>query len=183
MATELSLTATPDRRLAWHRGGSVRFLAVTASATGGRSGPRPPLNLALAIDASGSMGGGKLDAAIDAATGVIDRLGEADRLTIVSFASDIVTHVAATAMDAPGRAAARAAVAALHTRGSTNLSEGWFTAVEAAARPGLPDPRVVILSDGHANAGIADASLLAEHAAGAGRARGRHLDPRDRRRL
>ena len=51
--------------------------------------------------------------------------------------------------------------------GNTNLSEGWFQAVIAAtespSRTGQAT-RIVILSDGHANAGVVGASELARHA-------------------
>ncbi|NCM97970.1 MAG: VWA domain-containing protein, partial [Rhodobacterales bacterium] len=54
------------------------------------------------------------------------------------------------------------------TRGMTNLSGGWFAAADAAAEAAEHDasltPRVVILSDGQANEGIADVEALAHHA-------------------
>jgi len=50
----------------------------------------------------------------------------------------------------------------------TNLSGGWFAGVDCAARiteqNALMTPRVIILSDGHANEGISDGAELCEHA-------------------
>ena len=81
--TRLTLTAGLDRALAWEGGGSVRYLVADLVAEGGRDAARqaPPLNLALAIDVSGSMAGDKLDAARRTALAVAEALGPTDRLT------------------------------------------------------------------------------------------------------
>ncbi len=169
--SELFLTAGIDRDLVWAEGGSVRYLVATLEVQTAQSlerVERAPLNIALSIDASGSMSGGKLDAAKLASLGLLDRLTPRDRLTIVSFASDVVTHVWAVAMDDAGKRKARSAIGELRTRGNTNLSGGWFAAADAAAEAAEHDasltPRVVILSDGHANEGITDVEALAHHA-------------------
>ncbi|NNU82072.1 VWA domain-containing protein [Halovulum dunhuangense] len=169
--TELRLSAAFDLGLVPSCGGSVRHLLCRLSAVGAEAerDRRKPLNLALVIDASGSMAGGRLEAAKRAALGVLDRLGPGDRLSVVSFASDVEVHLDGVAIDAGARQLARREIGRLDTRGMTNLSEGWFTGAECAARvqdaaPGLM-PRVIILSDGHANEGITGRGDLAEHAA------------------
>ena len=94
----LSLRAGLDRALAWRRGGSVRYLVAevraerAAESSEARAGPKS-LNLSLVIDASGSMAGAKLEHAKQAALGVIRALGERGRISIVSFADDVITHV------------------------------------------------------------------------------------------
>lgn len=167
----LELSAGFDRSIAWAQGGSVRYLVARVEArpvTPEDRAERGPLNIALAIDASGSMAGGKLEAAKRASLALLGRLSPRDRLSVVSFASDVVTHLRAVPMDEAGRAQASHALGQLQTRGSTHLSGGWFAAVDAAAEaaernPGLA-PRVVILSDGHANEGITSPDALAHHA-------------------
>ena len=72
------------------------------------------------------MSGGKLEAAKLASLGLLDRLNSRDRLTVVSFASDVVTHLQAAAMDEAGQRKARSAIGELSTRGMTNLSGGSF---------------------------------------------------------
>ncbi|PRY21279.1 secreted protein with Ig-like and vWFA domain [Aliiruegeria haliotis] len=168
---ELKLTATFDRDLVWERGGSVRYLVVTLE---GRKPEkekieeRKPLNIALVIDASGSMSGGKLEAAKDAARGLISRMNEGDRISLVSFADDVITHVDAVSVTPEAIREIDNELMRLQTRGCTNLSEGWFTGVDCAGRVAERDPemraRVIILSDGHANRGISNAMELAEHA-------------------
>lgn len=166
-----ALDAAFDRPLFWEQGGSVRYLVTRLSAKRTeveRKGDRVPLNIALAIDASGSMSGGKLEAAKAAAIGLAERLTERDRLTVVSFASDVRVHLDAVAVTEANLAAIRREIGLLDTRGMTDLSGGWFVGVECAARiaeaePALT-PRVIILSDGHANEGITNPAELREHA-------------------
>lgn len=171
--TDVNFTveAAFDRKLFWERGASVRYLVARIKArraSDKSAAERAPLNIALVIDASGSMDGGKLDAAKQAALGLAERLTEQDRLTLVSFASDVQVHLDAVAVTRSNFARIREEVTRLHTRGMTHLSGGWFAGVECAARIAEEDPRmtprVIILSDGHANEGIVDPAELREHA-------------------
>ncbi|QIQ85713.1 VWA domain-containing protein [Erythrobacter sp.] len=170
--TDVTFTAEAafDRSLFWERGKSVRYCVarLRARRDGEARGQRTPLNIALVIDASGSMGGGKLEAAKQAAAGLAERLGEGDRLSLVSFASDVQVHCDSLEATHDNAGRIRAAIAGLETRGMTHLSGGWFAGVECAARIAEADPamtpRVIILSDGHANEGITDAAELREHA-------------------
>ena len=152
-----------DRELVWHRGGSVRYLLAeiqTPPAPERESRRRRGVNLSLVIDASGSMQGAPLEAAKQAAIGVIERLSEQDCLSVVSFADDVQTHVEARNMDGHGRRKAIAEVAELYTRGCTNLADGWLAGAEHVAaqieRLEGAHNHVVLLSDGHANRGITD---------------------------
>lgn len=164
-------SASFDRQLFWEQGASVRYLVVRLHANttdDNNFKERAPLNIALAIDASGSMQGGKLEAAKSAALGLAARLNEQDRLTVVSFASDVHVHVDTVKVSDENLNSIRSEISLLQTRGSTNLSGGWFSAVESAARIAEEDarmaPRVILLSDGHANEGITDPVDLQEHA-------------------
>lgn len=168
---EFSMSASCDRRLFWEAGLSVRYLVARINARrldGERSAPRAPLNIALAIDVSGSMAGERLEAAKKAAVGLAAQLTEQDCLSIVSFGSDSMVHLDAVSVHPGTLPMIRQTIEALETSGMTNLSDGWFTAVDCAARIAERDPRmtarVILLSDGHANRGITEASELGEHA-------------------
>ena len=171
--TDVNFTAAAafDRKLFWEGGDSVRYLVARLRATRTNIdllAERAPLNIALVIDASGSMDDGKLEAAKAAALGLMERLTERDRLSLISFASDVQVHLDALPVTKENVARIRAEVSGLETRGMTNLSGGWFAGVECAARVAEQDarmtPRIIVLSDGHANEGISDAAELREHA-------------------
>ena len=164
----LDLSAGLDRSIAWYRGGSVRYLVADLAAGGAPAGrAAPPLNIALCIDVSGSMGGDKIVAAREAALAVAASLTARDRLSVVAFANQAEVLLDARAMDAEGQAAAAVAIHRLQAHGGTNLFEGWLQAAErvasaAALAPGAT-PRVLILSDGHANQGLVNPTEVAVH--------------------
>ena len=170
-AAEPFFSATFDRSLIYHSGGSYRYLVVTVRAPEADTQVKEklPLNLALVLDASGSMAGPRLDAARLAAQQLIDKLGDDERVSLVSFASDVIVHGSGMALDPMGRATLGAALNMMCTRGSTDLGAGWLQGCECAAlRKATADrmeqSHVFLLSDGHANQGIVDPVLLARHA-------------------
>ena len=169
---ELRLTARVDRSLVWKRGNSVRYLLAEVQAPAAsvdRSGQPAALNLALVIDASGSMEGAPLAAAKQAAAGVVRQLSERDRVSLVSFDTTVTTHVEAVPVTAEGKTQALAAIAAVESGASTNLSAGWLAGATCVAHAMEGDPagqhRVIVLSDGWANDGLTDPGVLARHAA------------------
>ncbi len=166
----LSLAFAPDRHLIWEDGDSVRYLVADIGADGvlPQTDKETPLNVALAIDVSGSMNGGKLEAACRTAIAVAEGMRSTDRLTIVSFADTAVMHLDAEPMTVSGKEAARRAIGALHTLGSTNLFDGWSLAGERVATAMRIDDRashrILLLTDGQANVGLVDRAELARHA-------------------
>ena len=168
-STKLNLTCKFDKELCLESGNSVRYLVASLKAKQkNRKKERGPLNIALVIDASGSMDGGKLEAAKSAAQGLTERLHPSDRLTLVSFSSDIQVHLDAVKIGDVSKQRIQAEIRNLRTRGLTNLSGGWFKGTDCAARVAERDktltPRIIILSDGHANEGICNPVELQEHA-------------------
>lgn len=142
-----------------------------------------PLNLGLVIDASGSMQSGdaelgfseefgrtRLDAAKTAGTGVVEQLEDTDTLSVVSFADETITHVAALPLGNGGRQSAVAGIGSLTTRGCTDLNAGWLKGAEHVAGRMATHPecrnRILLLSDGHANSGVTEPGILADTAAG-----------------
>jgi Ca-activated chloride channel family protein len=126
----LSLSFAADRHLIWEAGDSVRYLVADIGADGvlPQADKETPLNVALAIDVSGSMGGGKLEAACRTAIAVAEGMRPTDRLTIVSFSDEAVLHLDAEKMTAQGKRVAREAIEGLELRGMTNLFDGWTLA-------------------------------------------------------
>ena len=129
---------------------------------------RPPVNLAIVIDCSGSMEGAPIEAAKSAAKQITEKLTQKDRLSIVTFGSEVETHFSNVRMDESGTSYAQGVISEIYTRGMTDLSGGWFEGarcVTKAIDEGVfKDGFVVVLSDGMANRGITHPKELLMHA-------------------
>ncbi len=162
----LALRLTFDQSQIPAAGPATRHLLarITPPAAHAQRAPAP-LDLAIVIDASGSMNGPPLEAVKEATLRLVRELPQTTRLTVVSFASDVVVHGDAMPLDEGNRAEITRRLARIGTRGSTDLHAGWQTACTllAAAGGGGEGRRqhVVVLSDGHANQGLVDPAALA----------------------
>ena len=119
-----------------------------------RTTERPPMNIALAIDQSGSMSGPPLMNARAAARMLVDQMGPDDQLSVVSF--DDVARVVVPRTSVVDREKIKARIDTISVGGGTNLHQGWL---EACNQLGKVDKkqmisRVIVLSDGQTNVGI-----------------------------
>ena len=127
---------------------------------------RRPVNLGVALDRSGSMAGEPLEIAKNALGQFVGQLLPEDRLTVVAFDDTAVPII--SAKKATDKAALRSAIAAIQIGGMTNLSGGWLATSQLVSRKAKDETysRIVLLSDGLANAGIVEHDKLADIAIG-----------------
>jgi Ca-activated chloride channel family protein len=136
------------------------MIELNAPPVPGDGGERAPSTLEVVLDRSGSMDGGRLAGAKTALTSLVDRLDPRDHFGLVVF--DDKVDVAVPAGRLTDKLAVKRAIAAVQTRGSTDLSGGYLRGLQEARRvAGLAGATVLIISDGHANAGITDPDALA----------------------
>jgi len=116
---------------------------------------RAPLCLAIAIDASSSMRGGRFALALQATRDVLASLGPQDRVAVITFDRDARVAVAPAPFDAAGAETARRALDRLTTGIGTNIGAGWREASEAVLRVVAPLAvrRVLLLTDGYPSRG------------------------------
>jgi Ca-activated chloride channel family protein len=141
---------------------------------------RPGQAVVVVLDRSGSMMGAPIEGARRAIADLVRRLAPQDMFGLVTFDGEVEIPVPVTRLAARPLDELTAAIDGVHARGSTDLSAGYLMGVREATRalaeggavPGaaaLSGATVLLVSDGHANAGIVDADRLAEVATGAQR--------------
>lgn len=115
---------------------------------------RPPVNLALVIDRSGSMAGDKIARARDAAVEAVRRLAPDDIVSVIAYDTNVQTLVPAQRVGDGSRL--ERAICGIEAGGNTALY-GGVTRGAAEVRKNLEDRRfinrVILLSDGLANVG------------------------------
>ncbi len=144
----------------------VSMLVHLAAPQGRPRAGRVTHTLEVVLDRSGSMAGEALDAAKAAIGALVTRLDPEDRFGLVTFDDEVQVVVPCGPLD--DKDAVRAAVAAVHPGGMTNLSGGYLRGIQEARRAASGAPATLVLvSDGHANVGVSDADRLATVARGA----------------
>lgn len=141
-----------------HEDPTQRLVLVTVTANDTEPTVTPTNSkVALVIDRSGSMAGQKLDITKDAVARLLRTLDAKDQVAVVTY-DDSVDLV--SGLTNPSDSLARL-VERIHPGGSTNLYGGWLMGAKVVG----PNGRVILLSDGQANAGrFSDAENLSRHA-------------------
>lgn len=125
---------------------------------------RAPLSVHLVLDVSGSMQGAAIDNAKSAAQKLVERLDPKDDFSMVTFSSGANVLVADGPIGAR-RKDVLARIGSVVAEGGTNISAGLDLGYEQAHNKQISADAVrivMLLSDGHANAGDTNARSLAQ---------------------
>ncbi len=130
-------------------------LVLSADKLPADRGARIPTDLVVVIDRSGSMQGKPLADALGSVRELIGRLGDNDRFALVTYASGAELKVPLEDASAENRQRWVAKVNGIRSGGGTNMASGIDLAADtiAGTRQAGRMPRVILLSDGHANEG------------------------------
>ena len=135
--------------------GSPSELAIRIRVSAARvpSDHRPPLDLVLLLDTSGSMEGASISALRNAAHDLVERMGPRDHLAIVTFDSSADVLVPSHELDGDTRAGALDKIDHLQARGTTDMADGLALALQqiATGRTAGSIDRIVLLGDGVPN--------------------------------
>jgi Ca-activated chloride channel family protein len=129
---------------------------------------RPALNLAVVVDVSGSMRGGKIEAVRTALGKLLGQLGDEDRLAIVLFNNSAWVPMPSRALDPDGMAKAKDIVSKIQAGGGTSIESGLRFGYEQVAahlneKAGgeaggkARSARVMLLTDARPNVGVTTA--------------------------
>lgn len=170
-ADVIVVTAKPEYRIL--PAGSPQTSMVRFTLTAPHIAPArraPAINLAIALDRSGSMHGeGKLANAKAAAKAALAMLSDDDTFALVTYDNSAGVLVPATRVTPAARNEINQAIDAIQPGGMTALFSGVALAAselaKTPARPGLVS-RLLLLSDGLANVGPASPGELGRYGAG-----------------
>lgn len=162
--SDLTLRVMPDREYVYRAGPREVIVQVEVEARKNDDTRRAPMNLSIVLDRSGSMEGAKLEKARQAAAMAVDKLGDDDIFSLVTYDSDTNLLIAPERVGGQDhREDLKARIHRIQPGGSTALHAGVVLGAKQVRRFFEKERvnRVILLSDGIANVGPSKTSDLA----------------------
>jgi Ca-activated chloride channel family protein len=161
------ISLTTDRPVA---GVNQKYIDVLLRVTGPSlprdlAKTRKPVNLALVIDASGSMQGHPLKSAKLAAERMIQSMRDDDRVSVIAYGSTVQTIIESTEVRAVRHRTSQL-ISRIGDLGNTALHAGWLEGAHQIAPyvGAYGVSRINLLSDGQANSGVTNVQQIVDEA-------------------
>lgn len=126
---------------------------------------RAPMNITLVLDTSGSMAGTPMEMLQQTCYAIAASLKDGDTISMVTWSTDDAVVLGGYHVTGPNDATLLGTIDQLEAGGGTDLHGGLVAGYELAEQVFAADRinRIVLVSDGGANAGITDIELIAQH--------------------
>src|SRR4051812_2337478 len=163
-APEVTLRVTPERDFVYRLGPREMIVQVEIEARKNDEARRAPMNLCIVLDRSGSMEGAKIERARQAAAMAIDKLGDDDVFSLVTYDNETDLLIPPERIGGNvHREEMKAQIHRIQPGGSTALHAGVVLGARQVRRLFEKERvnRVILLSDGLANVGPSSTSDLA----------------------
>lgn len=127
---------------------------------------RPPMNITLVLDESGSMSGLPMELEKESARALAASLRAGDKVSMVTWDTQNAVLLGGYAVTGPNDATLLAKIEGLEAGGGTDLHGGLVAGYQLAQQTYDESRinRIVLMSDGGANVGITDEELIGMHA-------------------
>ncbi|HNZ25457.1 MAG TPA: VWA domain-containing protein [Polyangiaceae bacterium] len=124
--------------------------------------PSSSVQLAVAVDISGSMEGVKLRAAVSTLHALIDELGPNDSLGLIGFSNSSKVWLPSTPMTSAAKQIAHACLDRAKADGGTDLAGAILSALRVIEASSERRKHVIVLTDGQPTAGVCDPDRIVD---------------------
>lgn len=159
-ANEVTLNTELGQKSYYYEKGNKTYLRIDLEGIRQEEGERPPVNIAIVIDQSGSMGGSKIEQAKEAAIMAVERLGVEDYASIITYSDSANVLIPSTRVT--NHTEFRHKIRSVRAGGRTALYAGTKRGIDEIIEYLDENKvnRVILLSDGLANIGPSQPSDL-----------------------